>query len=120
MPKLPKSVGFGMGLEFRESTCLLNAKNAALAKPGMVFNVSVGALWCSDCDHVQESSWSAQKLLPDQHTIPRLANGLSEAETQQSHPWNSIGFSGCQDLLGADPEMQMCVFHCSRMRLHAL
>ena len=54
MAKLPKSVGFGMGLEFRESTCMLNAKNASLVKPGMVFNVSVGALWCSDCERVHE------------------------------------------------------------------
>ena len=79
VPKLPKSVGFGMGLEFRESTCLLNAKNAALVKPGMVFNVSVGALRCSHCEHVQESSSSAQQPLPDQYTIACLAKGLSEA-----------------------------------------
>lgn len=42
LDKLPKNVGFGMGLEFRESTCLLNAKNSLPVKEGMVFNVSVG------------------------------------------------------------------------------
>lgn len=40
--KLPKNVGFGIGLEFRESSCLLNAKNANLVKAGMAFNVTVG------------------------------------------------------------------------------
>ena len=40
--KLLKNVGFGMGLEFRESTCILNAKNASLVRAGMVFNVTVG------------------------------------------------------------------------------
>ena len=39
---LTKNVGFGMGLEFRESSLILNAKNAAKAEPGMIFNVSVG------------------------------------------------------------------------------
>lgn len=40
--RLPKSIGFGIGLEFRESTHLLNAKNPSLVKPGMAFNVSLG------------------------------------------------------------------------------
>lgn len=42
MEKLTKVVGFGMGLEFRESAFILNAKNEALVKAGMVFNVSLG------------------------------------------------------------------------------
>ena len=42
--KLPKNVGFGIGLEFRESSCLLNAKNANLVKAGMAFNVTIGML----------------------------------------------------------------------------
>ena len=44
LEKLPKNVGFGLGLEFRESSCLLNAKNSTLVKEGMVFNVSVGKI----------------------------------------------------------------------------
>ncbi|KAJ3625344.1 hypothetical protein Zmor_004328 [Zophobas morio] len=38
---LGKSVGFGMGIEFRESSLLLNAKNMKTAQIGMVFNLSV-------------------------------------------------------------------------------
>eukprot|EP00891_Asterochloris_glomerata_P001119 jgi/Astpho2/1119/Aster-07668 len=39
---LPKNVGFGMGLEFRESANMLNAKNDRKVQAGMVFNVVVG------------------------------------------------------------------------------
>ncbi|VFQ98906.1 unnamed protein product [Cuscuta campestris] len=39
---LTKSAGTGIGLEFRESGLLLNAKNDKLLKEGMVFNVSLG------------------------------------------------------------------------------
>ncbi|GMH13121.1 hypothetical protein Nepgr_014962 [Nepenthes gracilis] len=39
---LTKSVGTGIGLEFRESGLNLNAKNDRVLKPGMVFNVSLG------------------------------------------------------------------------------
>ena len=50
--RLPKSIGWGMGLEFRESQLQLTARNAAAARPGMVFNVTLGAqqrLLCSQC-----------------------------------------------------------------------
>ena len=37
------SVGFGIGLEFRESSHVLRAKNTTLVQAGMAFNVVVGA-----------------------------------------------------------------------------
>ena len=40
--QLPKSIGFGMGLEFRESINLLKAGNERKVAAGMVFNVAVG------------------------------------------------------------------------------
>ena len=54
LEKLTKNVGFGIGLEFRESFCLLNAKNANLVKAGMAFNVAVGRLIHCYC-HVNVS-----------------------------------------------------------------
>uniref|UniRef100_A0A5S6QLI1 FACT complex subunit n=1 Tax=Trichuris muris TaxID=70415 RepID=A0A5S6QLI1_TRIMR len=42
LPSLTKNVGFGIGIEFRESTLLINANNAVQAEEGMVFNISVG------------------------------------------------------------------------------
>ncbi|KAJ3350446.1 FACT complex subunit spt16 [Allomyces javanicus] len=41
-PNLVKSVGFGMGIEFRESTFVLNAKNDVELLPNAVLNVSIG------------------------------------------------------------------------------
>jgi len=39
---LPKNIGFGMGLEFREAINLLKAGNERKVAAGMVFNVAVG------------------------------------------------------------------------------
>ncbi|XP_009615496.1 FACT complex subunit SPT16-like [Nicotiana tomentosiformis] len=39
---LTKSAGTGIGLEFRESGLILNAKNEKVLREGMVFNVSLG------------------------------------------------------------------------------
>ena len=49
---LPKNIGFGMGLEFRESINLLKAGNERNITAGMVFNVAVGA-W----DAIALDSW---------------------------------------------------------------
>lgn len=39
---LPKSLGFAVGLEFRDSAMVLNGVNVNKFAPGMVFNLSVG------------------------------------------------------------------------------
>eukprot|EP00566_Odontella_aurita_P036470 CAMPEP_0113591852 /NCGR_PEP_ID=MMETSP0015_2-20120614/37504_1 /TAXON_ID=2838 /ORGANISM="Odontella" /LENGTH=1043 /DNA_ID=CAMNT_0000498289 /DNA_START=184 /DNA_END=3311 /DNA_ORIENTATION=- /assembly_acc=CAM_ASM_000160 len=39
---LPKNLGFSVGLDFREASLVLSAKNPAILRPGMVFNVAVG------------------------------------------------------------------------------
>ncbi|CDF41067.1 unnamed protein product [Chondrus crispus] len=67
-----KNVGFGMGIEFRDSAHVLNVKNENKVKKGMVYNVSVGvqdlkdpengmyAVLIGDTVHTRES-----KLGPD-------------------------------------------------------
>lgn len=47
--KLTKTVGFGMGLEFRESANSLSATNSTPVRAGMVFNVSIGAFGHCPC-----------------------------------------------------------------------
>ncbi len=37
-----KSCGFGIGIEFRDSTLIINEQNTRTLKPGMVFNLCVG------------------------------------------------------------------------------
>lgn len=40
--KLPKNLGFAQGLDFRDSTLTLSAKNSVTLKKGMVFCLSIG------------------------------------------------------------------------------
>ena len=40
--KLAKNIGFGIGIEFRDSTFLLNAKNSKKLVNGMTLNLSIG------------------------------------------------------------------------------
>lgn len=39
---MTKAVGFGTGIEFRESALLIGPKNTAVAKKGQVYNVNLG------------------------------------------------------------------------------
>eukprot|EP00331_Platyophrya_macrostoma_P013437 CAMPEP_0176433956 /NCGR_PEP_ID=MMETSP0127-20121128/16370_1 /TAXON_ID=938130 /ORGANISM="Platyophrya macrostoma, Strain WH" /LENGTH=741 /DNA_ID=CAMNT_0017816561 /DNA_START=55 /DNA_END=2280 /DNA_ORIENTATION=- len=41
LDNLPNNFGYGIGLEFRESNLMINAKNEKLIEPGMVFNVVI-------------------------------------------------------------------------------
>lgn len=48
---LTKNVGFGMGIEFRDSSHVLNAKNENKVEKGMVYNVSVGVQSLKDSEN---------------------------------------------------------------------
>lgn len=49
-PHFLKSIGFGMGLEFRDSTYLLSSKNARRLRSGMVFCLALGLQGLEDRD----------------------------------------------------------------------
>lgn len=38
---LPKTLGFGVGIDFRDTNLLLNTKNTVTFRPGMVFNLAI-------------------------------------------------------------------------------
>lgn len=63
---LPKSLGFCIGLDFRESAMLLSPKNQVAFKKGMVFCLSIGFqnLPLSKADLASASDKSAVSLLP--------------------------------------------------------
>jgi nucleosome binding factor SPN SPT16 subunit len=65
--KLPKSLGFSIGLEFREPTMLLTAKNSTNFRSGMIFNLSIGlsdlVLNKTDVESVHDKS--AVRVLSD-------------------------------------------------------
>lgn len=52
---LGKNVGFGTGIEYRDSAHVLNAKNATAVQEGMVFNVAVG---CSNLRDAQNGNYA--------------------------------------------------------------
>ncbi len=73
---LMKNVGFGMGIEFRDSALVLNAKNETKVRERMVFNVSVGVQNLTDKENGTYSVLIADtvivragKLIPDVFTM---------------------------------------------------
>ena len=71
IPKLPKSLGFSQGLDFRVATLTLSAKNGVTFKKGMTFCLSVGfqdlELTSSDVDNTPDKS--AVRFLIPYHCI---------------------------------------------------
>lgn len=99
---LPKTLGFAMGLEFRDSSLVLNDKNATKFVDGMVFNLSVGfhnvPLSAEDKKGAGEA---AQKLdvfsllLGD--TVRIQQESLPEILTKFSKEYNDVSYSIGED-----------------------
>jgi nucleosome binding factor SPN SPT16 subunit len=95
---LPKSLGFALGLEFRDSAMLLNGVNTNKFVPGMVFNLSVGL-------HNIPLSEEDKKGSPD--TIQKLsvfsvlladvvvvqAEGVPEVLTKSSKDFGDVSYN---------------------------
>jgi nucleosome binding factor SPN SPT16 subunit len=86
---LPKSFGFCMGIEFRDSSLLLNATNANLFVPNMIFNLSVGfqGIPLSEDDKANQSKVYADMttfslLIAD--TVCILSEGFPDTLTKLS------------------------------------
>jgi nucleosome binding factor SPN SPT16 subunit len=90
--KLTKNVGFGTGLEFRDSTAVLNLKNQGEVKAGMVFNVMVGGADASSKHTAQTNSLAWKTSLPQM--LPPLNSLL----------WWSCFQVGLSDLENPDAE----------------
>mmetsp|Transcript_10616 Transcript_10616/g.13105 ORF Transcript_10616/g.13105 Transcript_10616/m.13105 type:complete len:1111 (-) Transcript_10616:134-3466(-) len=80
---LPKNLGFATGLDFRESSLVLNPKNPAVFRPDMVFVLTVGfvGLPLSSEDKSSVSSKSASKNL---ETFALLVGDMVTITTSQS------------------------------------
>jgi nucleosome binding factor SPN SPT16 subunit len=72
--KLPKNLGFAQGLEFRDSTLTLSAKNGVTFKPGMVFCLALSfqdmALSPKDLDSTPSNSPVRKRI--ERHRISAL------------------------------------------------
>ena len=76
--KLPKSLGFAQGLDFRDSTLTLSAKNNVSFKAGMIFCLAVSfkdlELTEKDLDDTPDQSGVS---IPSQRTgVPKLVRLL--------------------------------------------
>mmetsp|Transcript_14731 Transcript_14731/g.31999 ORF Transcript_14731/g.31999 Transcript_14731/m.31999 type:complete len:1063 (-) Transcript_14731:109-3297(-) len=52
---LPKTLGFGVGIDFRDTNLLLNTKNTVTFRPGMVFSLAVSFAGLKLSDNVKAS-----------------------------------------------------------------
>ncbi|KAL8506987.1 hypothetical protein ACS0TY_017753 [Phlomoides rotata] len=93
-PKLTKSAGTGIGLEFRESGLSLNAKNDRVLKAGMVFNVSLG-FQNLESNTSSSKSHNFSLLLAD--TVIVMDNGREVATSACSKSIKDIAYSFKED-----------------------
>mmetsp|Transcript_2955 Transcript_2955/g.9019 ORF Transcript_2955/g.9019 Transcript_2955/m.9019 type:complete len:755 (-) Transcript_2955:748-3012(-) len=95
---LPKSFGFGLGLDFRESSMILNSKNQRLFAPNMVFNLAIGFhdLELAD-EHKQNAQGSIRKLskysmLVADTVVIRSPEEPPEVITKHSMEWKDVSY----------------------------
>jgi nucleosome binding factor SPN SPT16 subunit len=107
---LPKSLGFSIGLEFRDSSLVLNGTNTTKFVPGMVFNLSIGfhniPLTEDDtkgCPEAVKKLSVFSLLIADIVTIKE--EGVPEVLTKLSKEFSDISYKiGDPDGEGADGE----------------
>ncbi|CAM9230410.1 unnamed protein product [Ectocarpus sp. 4 AP-2014] len=97
---ITKTLGFSLGLDYRESAMVISAKNSTKMKDGMVFNLSVGLqdVPLSTADKKGGSSYQMETfsvIIAD--TVVVRETG-AEVLTKQSKEWKDI----CYNLKGDD------------------
>jgi nucleosome binding factor SPN SPT16 subunit len=97
-PHLPKSLGFAIGLEFRDATLVLNGSNATKFTPGMVFNLSVGFQNVSIPESERSKTSEALRkagffslLLAD--TVCVVKDGIPDILTKASKDFDSVSYN---------------------------
>jgi len=89
---LTKTVGFATGIEFRESSLVLNAKNDTRIRAGMVFNVALGFDKLIDKEATDSRGCSYALFLAD--TLVVTESGLAEVYTEKApKAWTEISYS---------------------------
>lgn len=98
MAYLPKTLGFAMGLEFRDGTMVLNQTNTTRFEANMVFNLSVGfqniplsAADLKDCADAYKGMTSFSLLIADMVMIQN--EGAGDILTKTTREIGSISYS---------------------------
>mmetsp|Transcript_3937 Transcript_3937/g.10265 ORF Transcript_3937/g.10265 Transcript_3937/m.10265 type:complete len:1060 (+) Transcript_3937:110-3289(+) len=89
--KLTKNVGTAIGIEFREGSLQLNAKNEARVREGMAFNVAVGLEGLEDKDATDKRASTYALFLAD--TVIVKADGAPDVFTDKAlKGWSDISY----------------------------
>uniref|UniRef100_A0A3Q3J6N8 FACT complex subunit n=1 Tax=Monopterus albus TaxID=43700 RepID=A0A3Q3J6N8_MONAL len=81
--KLTKNLGFAMGIEFREGSLVLNAKNQYRLKKGMVFSISLGFADLVNKDAKKEEQKKYALFIGD--TVQINENEMTAEEKRRAH-----------------------------------
>jgi nucleosome binding factor SPN SPT16 subunit len=83
--KLPKTLGFAQGLDFRDSTLTLSAKNGVTFKQGMVFCLSVGFQDLELTERDLSNSHDNSAVSPRPKAAPLVNNGAPTKLSSHNH-----------------------------------
>jgi nucleosome binding factor SPN SPT16 subunit len=98
LPCLPKSLGFGLGLDYHEAALLLNSKNSLGFSPNMVFNLAIGfhniALEPSDKVDAMGSvcKLAEYSMLVSDTVLIRADDEPPEVLTKYSVEWRDVSY----------------------------
>uniref|UniRef100_UPI00358DD996 FACT complex subunit SPT16-like n=1 Tax=Myxine glutinosa TaxID=7769 RepID=UPI00358DD996 len=87
--KITKNLGFAMGIEFREGSLVINAKNQCKAKKGMVFSINIGLSDLENADGKTPQSKKYALFLGD--TVLVNEDGLAQVLTTVKKKAKNIG-----------------------------
>lgn len=95
---LPKSLGFAVGLEFRDSSMLLNGVNVNKFAPGMVFNLTVGLHNVPLSEEDKKGAPEAMQKLPMfsvllADIVSVQAEGLPDVLTKFSKDFGDVSYN---------------------------
>lgn len=88
---LPNNLGFGMGLEFRESDFVINAKNNHELKAGMIFNLAIGLQELDNPEAANSKAKIYALLIAD--TVEIDAKGGAKCLTSELKSLNQVSYS---------------------------
>jgi nucleosome binding factor SPN SPT16 subunit len=98
LQSLPKSLGFGLALDFRESALLLNVRNQRKFAPNMVFNLAVGFqdLELTSTDKISASgsirNLSKYSMLVADTVIIQANGEPPDVLTKHSNQWRDVSY----------------------------
>ena len=107
---LPKSLGFAIGIEFRDSSLLLNNTNTTKFAEGMVFNLAVGF---HNVPLTEEEKRSAPETIQKIEVFSMLLadivavqkEGLPEVLTKLSKEFGDVSYSISGDQVRSSPDV---------------